>query len=78
MAIKGGQRKKQKEPAHRLNELITGIPGNEVRLIGFDGEAAGIVTLDEANNLAEEANIVTFTIAKLLKDKSLAETEINI
>lgn len=31
-----------------------------------------------ANNLAEEANIKTFTIAKLLKDKSLAENSILI
>ena len=31
-----------------------------------------------ANNLAEEANIDTFTIAKLLKDKSLAENSILI
>ena len=33
MAIKGGQRGGQKEPAHRLNELITGT--DEVRLIRF-------------------------------------------
>lgn len=37
MAIKGGQRGGQKEPAHRLNELITGIADNEVRLIKYDG-----------------------------------------
>ncbi|XPF94695.1 translation initiation factor IF-3 [Colwellia sp. RE-S-Sl-9] len=54
MAIKGGQRGGQKEPAHRLNELIT---GTEVRLIRYDGEAGGIVTLDEAMNQAEEAGV---------------------
>jgi len=54
MAIKGGQRGGQKEPAHRLNELIT---GTEVRLIRYDGEAGGIVTLDEAMDQAIEAGV---------------------
>ncbi|WP_426357657.1 translation initiation factor IF-3 [Pseudocolwellia sp. HL-MZ19] len=54
MAIKGGQRGGQKEPAHRLNELIT---GTEVRLIRYDGEAGGIVTLDEAMNQSIEAGV---------------------
>jgi len=54
MAIKGGQRGGQKEPAHRLNELIT---GTEVRLIGFEGEAVGIVSLNEAMDQAEAAGV---------------------
>jgi len=54
MAIKGGQRGGQKEPAHRLNELIT---GTDVRLIRYDGEAGGIVTLDEAMDQAIEAGV---------------------
>ncbi|MDO7085813.1 translation initiation factor IF-3 [Pseudocolwellia sp. AS88] len=54
MAIKGGQRGGQKEPAHRLNELIT---GTEVRLIRYDGEPGGIVTLDEAMNQSIEAGV---------------------
>ncbi|WP_448555605.1 translation initiation factor IF-3 [Thalassotalea montiporae] len=66
-AIKGGQRGGQKEPAHRLNELITGIPGNEVRLIGYDGEAAGIVTLNEAMNLAEQAGVDLVEISPTAK-----------
>ncbi|MCP4989987.1 MAG: translation initiation factor IF-3, partial [Colwellia sp.] len=57
MAIKGGQRGGRKEPAHRLNELITGIPGDEIRLIKFDGEAGGIVSLNEAMDQAEEAGV---------------------
>jgi len=54
MVIKSGQRGGQKEPAHRLNELIT---GTEVRLIGYEGEAVGVVTLTEAMKLAEEAGV---------------------
>ena len=57
MAIKGGQRGGRKEPAHRLNELITDIPGDEVRLIKFDGEPGGIVTLDEAMDQADTAGV---------------------
>ncbi|GLX80489.1 translation initiation factor IF-3 [Thalassotalea insulae] len=64
MAIKGGQRGGQKEPAHRLNELIT---GTEVRLIGYDGEAAGIVSLDEAMDRAEEAGVDLVEISPTAK-----------
>jgi translation initiation factor IF-3 len=49
-----GQRGGQKEPAHRLNENIT---GSEVRLIGFDGEAIGVVSLSEAMDKADEAGV---------------------
>ncbi|MFT5756318.1 MAG: translation initiation factor IF-3 [Alteromonadaceae bacterium] len=67
MAIKGGQRGGQKEPAHRLNELITGIVGDEVRLIQYDGEPGGIVTLDEAMNQAEEAGVDLVEISPTAK-----------
>ncbi len=67
MAIKNGQRGGQKEPAHRLNELITGIPGNEVRLICFDGEAGGIVSLNEAMNQADEAGVDLVEISPTAK-----------
>jgi translation initiation factor IF-3 len=66
MAIKGGQRGGRKEPAHRLNELITGIPGDEIRLIKFDGEAGGIVSLDEAMDQAEEAVLILLKLAQQL------------
>ena len=52
--IKNGQRGGQKEPAHRLNELIT---GTEVRLVGLEGEPIGIVSLDEAMDQAEKAGV---------------------
>jgi translation initiation factor IF-3 len=52
--IKGGQRAGQKEAQHRLNELITAA---EVRLIGLDGEAIGIVSLDDALDRAEAASV---------------------
>ena len=67
MAIKGGQRGGQKEPAHRLNELITGIAGNEVRLIKYDGEPGGIVTLDEAMDQAEDAGVDLVEISPTAK-----------
>lgn len=67
MAIKGGQRGGQKEPAHRLNELITGIADNEVRLIKFDGEPGGIVTLDEAFDQADEAGVDLVEISPTAK-----------
>ena len=38
----------KKSQQHRLNELITDILDNQIRLIKFDGEPGGIVTLDEA------------------------------
>jgi len=64
MAIKGGQRGGQKEPAHRLNELIT---GTEVRLIGFEGEAVGIVSLNEAMDQAEAAGVDLVEISPTAK-----------
>ncbi|XQW86595.1 translation initiation factor IF-3 [Thalassotalea piscium] len=65
--IKNGQKGGQSEPAHRLNELITGIPGNEVRLIKFDGEPGGVVSLDEAMNQAEEAGVDLVEISPTAK-----------
>ncbi|MBU2870933.1 translation initiation factor IF-3 [Colwellia sp. E2M01] len=67
MAIKGGQRGGRKEPAHRLNELITDILNNEVRLIKFDGEPGGIVTLDEAMDQADEAGVDLVEISPTAK-----------
>jgi translation initiation factor IF-3 len=64
MAIKGGQRGGQKEPAHRLNELIT---AQEVRLIRYDGEAGGIVSLNEAMNQADEAGVDLVEISPTAK-----------
>ena len=64
MAIKGGQRGGQKEPAHRLNELIT---AQEVRLIRYDGEAGGIVSLDEAMDQAESAGVDLVEISPTAK-----------
>lgn len=54
MAIKDGQRGGQKEPAHRLNDLIT---AQEVRLIRYDGEPGGIVSLSEAMEQASDAGV---------------------
>ena len=64
MAIKGGQRGGQKEPAHRLNELIT---AQEVRLIGYDGEPAGIVSLNEAIDQADNAGVDLVEISPTAK-----------
>ncbi|MBL4909995.1 MAG: translation initiation factor IF-3 [Alteromonadaceae bacterium] len=64
MAIKNGQRGGQKEPAHRLNELIT---AQEVRLICYDGEAGGIVSLTEAMNQADEAGVDLVEISPTAK-----------
>ena len=52
--IKNGQKTGQNEPAHRLNELIT---GTEVRLIGPEGEALGVVSLTEAMDTAVKAGV---------------------
>lgn len=54
LTIKNGPKGGQKEPAHRLNELIT---GTEVRLVGLEGEALGVVSLDEALDEAEKAGV---------------------
>jgi translation initiation factor IF-3 len=62
--IKNGQRGGQKEPAHRLNELIT---GTEVRLVGLEGEPIGIVSLDEAMDQAEKAGVDLVEISPTAK-----------
>ena len=67
MAIKGGQRGGRKEPAHRLNELITDILDNQIRLIKFDGEPGGIVTLDEAMDQADDAGVDLVEISPTAK-----------
>ncbi|WP_394202251.1 translation initiation factor IF-3 [Shewanella waksmanii] len=41
--------------ANRINELITGV--SEVRLNGLDGETIGIVSIREAQDLADEAGV---------------------
>ena len=53
MHIKGANNKDQGDKA-RINDEIK---AKEVRLIGKDGEQAGIVTLAEATKLAEEASL---------------------
>ncbi|WP_259651118.1 translation initiation factor IF-3 [Shewanella colwelliana] len=45
----------RKAAANRINELIVGVP--EVRLSGLDGEVIGIVSLREAQELADEAGV---------------------
>ncbi|WP_371379649.1 translation initiation factor IF-3 [Thalassotalea aquiviva] len=62
--MKGGQRGGQKEPQHKLNDLIT---ASEVRLIGLDGEAMGIVSIDEALDAAEKANVDLVEISPTAK-----------
>ncbi|MBS3796653.1 MULTISPECIES: translation initiation factor IF-3 [unclassified Pseudoalteromonas] len=52
--IRGGKKGQQTTQKNRINEDIT---AKEVRLIGFDGEQAGIVSLSEALSLAEEAGV---------------------
>ncbi|WP_440876445.1 MobF family relaxase [Thalassotalea sp. PLHSN55] len=51
--------------------------GNAYKSSGYKVIGCAIAK-SAANNLADEANIETFTIAKLLKDKSLAENSILI
>ncbi|MDN3651403.1 translation initiation factor IF-3 [Thalassotalea ponticola] len=62
--IKGGQRGGRKEPQHKLNGEIT---AQEIRLIGADGEAAGVVTLNEALAAAEEAGVDLVEISPTAK-----------
>jgi translation initiation factor IF-3 len=62
--IKGGLRAGQKEALHRLNELIT---GDEVRLTGLDGEALGIVSLEEAMDIADKAGVDLVEISPTAK-----------
>jgi translation initiation factor IF-3 len=45
----------RKAAANRINELIVGV--SEVRLNGLDGETIGIVSLREAQELADEAGV---------------------
>ncbi|MCK8045450.1 MULTISPECIES: translation initiation factor IF-3 [Shewanella] len=40
---------------NRINELITGVP--EVRLNGLDGEQLGIMSIREAQEIADEAGV---------------------
>ncbi|KAB2826310.1 translation initiation factor IF-3 [Aliivibrio sp. S4TY2] len=55
--MKGGKRAQQpaKQNAHRLNGEITGV--KEVRLTGLDGESVGVVSLNEALDVALEAGV---------------------
>ena len=53
MQIKGANNKAQSDKA-RINDEIT---ATEIRLIGKDGEQAGIVSLAEAQGLADEASL---------------------
>ena len=63
-AIKNGQRGGQKEPAHRLNELIT---AQEVRLVGLENEPLGVVSLNEALDEAEKAGVDLVEISPTAK-----------
>ncbi len=63
-AIKGGQRGGQKEPQHKLNELIT---HEEIRLVGLEGEALGIVSLNEALDAAEKEGVDLVEISPTAK-----------
>ncbi|QDP01435.1 translation initiation factor IF-3 [Thalassotalea sp. PS06] len=62
--MKGGQRGGQKEPQHKLNGAIT---AQEIRLIDIDGEAAGIVSLNEALDRAEAAGVDLVEISPTAK-----------
>ncbi|MGF1736388.1 translation initiation factor IF-3 [Photobacterium satsumensis] len=55
--MKGGRRTQApvKQNAHRLNGEIRGV--REVRLTGLDGESVGVVSIEEAVNLANEAGV---------------------
>ncbi|WP_413110746.1 translation initiation factor IF-3 [Thaumasiovibrio sp. DFM-14] len=55
--MKGARRGQQpaKQNAHRLNEEIRGV--QEVRLTGIDGEAIGVVSIEEAINAAYDAGV---------------------
>ncbi|MCG3862954.1 MULTISPECIES: translation initiation factor IF-3 [Photobacterium] len=55
--MKGGKRTQApvKQNAHRLNEEIRGV--REVRLTGLDGESVGVVSLDEAMEVALDAGV---------------------
>ncbi|WP_087843761.1 translation initiation factor IF-3 [Photobacterium malacitanum] len=55
--MKGGKRTQApvKQNAHRLNEEIRGV--REVRLTGLDGESVGVVSIEEAMNVALDAGV---------------------
>ncbi|MEZ8142415.1 MULTISPECIES: translation initiation factor IF-3 [Enterovibrio] len=54
--MKGATRKVPvKQNAHRLNDEIRGI--SEVRLTGLDGEAVGVVSIEDALATAQEAGV---------------------
>ncbi|MDO6426863.1 translation initiation factor IF-3 [Thalassotalea sp. 1_MG-2023] len=59
-SLKGGQ----KEPQHKLNEAIT---ASEVRLVGLENEALGVVSLDEALDAAEKAGVDLVEISPTAK-----------
>src|SRR5690606_41563175 len=44
-------------PTRRSSDLNENITAREVRLIGVDGEQIGIVSIDEALRVAEEAKL---------------------
>ncbi|GKW51206.1 MULTISPECIES: translation initiation factor IF-3 [Pseudoalteromonas] len=52
--IRGGKKGQQTAQKNRINEDIT---AKEVRLIGIDGEQAGIVSLKEAQAIADDAGV---------------------
>ncbi|MCZ4251700.1 translation initiation factor IF-3 [Pseudoalteromonas shioyasakiensis] len=52
--IRGGKKGQQTAQKNRINEDIT---AKEVRLIGIDGEQAGIVSLKEAQVIADDAGV---------------------
>ncbi|MBE0364074.1 translation initiation factor IF-3 [Pseudoalteromonas ulvae UL12] len=52
--IRGGKKGQQTTQKNRINEDIT---GKEVRLIDIDGEQAGIVSLRDAQAMADEAGV---------------------
>ncbi|TLU61117.1 translation initiation factor IF-3 [Thalassotalea litorea] len=62
--MKGGQRGGQKEPQHKLNGAIT---AQEIRLIGIDGEALGVVSLNEGIDRAETAGVDLVEISPTAK-----------
>ncbi|KPM79417.1 translation initiation factor IF-3 [Pseudoalteromonas sp. XI10] len=52
--MRGGKKGQQTAQKNRINEDIT---AKEVRLIGIDGEQAGIVSLKEAQAIADDAGV---------------------
>ncbi|WP_448550005.1 translation initiation factor IF-3 [Thalassotalea fusca] len=62
--MKGGLKGGQKEPQHRLNELIT---AQEVRLVGLDNEPIGVVSLSEALDEADKAGVDLVEISPTAK-----------